>query len=426
MAPATLTREVLLPALKPLGISRVSDLTGLDHLGVPVWAAIRPNARSLCVSNGKALTHEAAWVSAVMESAEHALAEEPSSLVEVVASETDLVRQGYRPVPLARQARCAAERLHRDVDRAWVRGIDWQTSEPVFAPYEMIGLDMTVGAPWDSVNFRMSSLGLAASGDISAAILHALRELVEEDAIFGPLAGGVSSISQNNVVRFRLPYGQDLQRLVARLYENGIEACFSVCRSDIDMPVVIAGLRPLNQLEARGTYFGGSACRDTVESAALAALLEAVQSRLTFISGTRDDLLEDEYGRLLKSGTDTLLQSCNFGEGPINETAADNEALEQLIVQVTNSGERSIYVFPLGGRSLGFDVVRVLADDLLTLQGPSHYRAGARAAGKLLRPAAGTTAAAHRQRRGHRAPVVDRGAVVADPLGVDRDTGRTV
>jgi len=387
LANGSLTREALLPALRPLGITRVGDLTGLDNLGVPVWAAIRPNSRSLCIANGKGMTEEVAWVSSVMESAEHALAETASHLVEVVASETDLSRRGHRTVPLARQSRCAAARLRADDERAWVRGIEWQTGEAIFAPYELIGLDLTVNAPWDRANFRMSSLGLGASGTMAAAIVHGLRELVEEDAAFGPLAGGLTTTEHDDVVRFRTGPANHLQDLVARLKEKDVEARFAVVQGDIDAPVAIAGLKPLQHAQSALTYFGGSACRDTTEDAALAALLEAIQSRLTFISGTRDDLEEDEYVRLLRSGTDKLLRGCIFEDTPLGSRREQHgpDTLERLITSVTSSGDRKLYIFPLGGRSLGFDVVRVLVDDLVTTQGPGDYPLGARAGGKLLR-----------------------------------------
>jgi len=51
-----------------MGITRVANVTGLDHVGIPVVMACRPNARGLAVSQGKGLTLDAAKASAVMES----------------------------------------------------------------------------------------------------------------------------------------------------------------------------------------------------------------------------------------------------------------------------------------------------------------------------------------------------------------------
>ena len=60
----------LAPHLARMGITRVANITGLDRVGVPVVTVVRPNARSLAVSQGKGLTLAAAKVSAIMEAAE--------------------------------------------------------------------------------------------------------------------------------------------------------------------------------------------------------------------------------------------------------------------------------------------------------------------------------------------------------------------
>src|SRR3954464_14840334 len=65
-------------ALAPqLGISRVTDITRLDWVGVPVFASIRPDAQrgSLCVNAGKGLRVNEARVGAYMEAIEYAFAE---------------------------------------------------------------------------------------------------------------------------------------------------------------------------------------------------------------------------------------------------------------------------------------------------------------------------------------------------------------
>src|SRR6266496_3142850 len=60
-----------LPKAKDMGITRLANVTGLDWVGIPVYNAIRPNSRSLSVSQGKGVTLEAAKVSALMESIEY-------------------------------------------------------------------------------------------------------------------------------------------------------------------------------------------------------------------------------------------------------------------------------------------------------------------------------------------------------------------
>src|SRR5687768_18464283 len=75
------------PAARKAGITRIADLTGLDTLGVPVFAAIRPMGKSLSTQQGKGFSADAARVSALMESLETFTAENIENAV---------VRGGFR------------------------------------------------------------------------------------------------------------------------------------------------------------------------------------------------------------------------------------------------------------------------------------------------------------------------------------------
>src|ERR1700721_4726402 len=58
-------------------ITRVGELTGLDHIGVPVWAATRPCAKVISVTAGKSLDSRMARAGAIAESSEYAKFENP-------------------------------------------------------------------------------------------------------------------------------------------------------------------------------------------------------------------------------------------------------------------------------------------------------------------------------------------------------------
>ena len=71
---------------RALGVTRVTDITRLDRVGIPVYASIRPAAAvgSLCVNAGKGLLPIEAEVGAYMEAIEFALAEPGASRVKVL------------------------------------------------------------------------------------------------------------------------------------------------------------------------------------------------------------------------------------------------------------------------------------------------------------------------------------------------------
>jgi ribosomal protein S12 methylthiotransferase accessory factor YcaO len=64
------TIERLAPLLPRMGITRLANVTGLDHIGIPVVMACRPNSRSVAVRQGKDMDLDGAKASAAMESIE--------------------------------------------------------------------------------------------------------------------------------------------------------------------------------------------------------------------------------------------------------------------------------------------------------------------------------------------------------------------
>src|SRR5580693_3332474 len=84
--PAHVTLARAKARARSLGITRVTDITRLDRVGVPVYASIRPAAApgSLCVNAGKGLLPIEAEVGAYMEAIEFALAEPGAAKVPIV------------------------------------------------------------------------------------------------------------------------------------------------------------------------------------------------------------------------------------------------------------------------------------------------------------------------------------------------------
>ena len=70
-------------AWKQFGITRVANITGLDNIGIPVYVSVRPNSKSLSVSQGKGVSDDLAKISAMMESIEtwHAENIEPNKII---------------------------------------------------------------------------------------------------------------------------------------------------------------------------------------------------------------------------------------------------------------------------------------------------------------------------------------------------------
>src|SRR5262245_2955833 len=162
--------------MRPLGITRLADFTGLDVIGVPVFSAIRPNGKALSTSQGKGLDPDAAAASALMESIETWHAEN-----------VRLRRRRSSARAFAHDDVIDARRLPRNrrfdpaAELSWVRGWDLLAARPRWVPLEAVTLDTTF--PRDHVPvFDVSSNGLASGNHLLEAIEHGLCEIIERDA----------------------------------------------------------------------------------------------------------------------------------------------------------------------------------------------------------------------------------------------------
>lgn len=358
--------------LRRFGITRVGDVTGLDIIGIPVWFAVRPNSRGLSVSQGKGLVAEQARLSAIMEAIEGAVAEDTHKHLSTFGSLQDLREKGIPLVPFETIGRVDPDRLDVRRERAWVKGISVRQQRDVFAPYELVGMDFRTDFPWDRHAFLMSSQGLAAGFDHDHAVFHALLELIENDACVLVDTFETRTIVPEPVA---FPAGVDasFDSLVQRLSDIDLTPSFFDMTNALGVPVVIASLpRSVNAQDGPATRSAaGAACRSGTYDAAVAALLEAIQSRLTDISGARDDLSPLRYQR-------EMLTAPASGRQPVERTpvrldlAQGDQTLPpwRLLAQrLFDAGIDDIHVFTLETGVEGLHVVRVLASGLTPTSG---------------------------------------------------------
>ena len=175
------TRRKLAPLLRAMGITRVANVTGLDHVGIPVVIVYRPNARSLSSAQGKGLDLDAVRASGLMEAVESFHAEHFDrplrfeSYAELRRQVPDVVLDG---LPRAAGA-------HFDPDRPlpWIEGYDLLDDKPAWVPFELVHTDFRIPPPEGSGFFLQTSNGLAAGNHFLEALIHAVSEVIEADAL---------------------------------------------------------------------------------------------------------------------------------------------------------------------------------------------------------------------------------------------------
>lgn len=260
------------------GVTRLARLTELDRCGVEVVAAVRPRGHVLQVSQGKGLTLEAARWSALGEAVELAAAETPAR-----------ERLWFGPPP--------DDALWSPGDEAiaWTTGVRLDSGERASVPAEAVYCPPG-GVAWlgpSSTTWRSNGLG-AHPALREKAVEHAVLELAERDALARVAPHGWTP--ELSLRRVAPP-----SALARRIEAGGFEL-FVVDLTPEGDRLPVAGALLFDVEEGPVPLTAGYACRRRFDDAAVAALLEAAQSRLTEIHGAREDVAlgEREAGRELR------------------------------------------------------------------------------------------------------------------------------
>lgn len=383
---ASETVRALLPHAPTLGIARLARQTGLDRIGIPVWAAMRPNSLSLAVNQGKGLDDDAARASAVMEAAEFAIAERPDAEIAVLSKAALLARGETVFEPVRLLAKGGA--VPPDAPIGWLRGRRLQGGGPVWIPLEAARLDLTQEV---FGGLSRSSNGLASGNDEDEAVLHAVCELVERDALTL-----LSFLSARRIHALRLDPAAfasgTIDGLVARIRDAGFAVDLFDLTTGIGIPVIQAVIR-----EARGPVrlqldlAAGVGCHPIAAVAAIRAVTEAAQTRITNIAGARDDIDPAEYDEPLRPGLEVYLAASPFAPAPVPASVAlaQRATAAALLAAVTQrlraAGVTDIPLAVLGGAAQGICVVKVFAPQLEDRPANRNWRPGPRVASAMLR-----------------------------------------
>lgn len=287
------TLETIKPLMPEIGVVEVEDITHLDRLGIPVYSAARPGAKpgATRMHAGKGTMPVHAEVSAMMEAVERYSAEyrgehmihdtfEGMGLAKAV-DPADLIL----PRPLEN-----GERLH------WTPSWDilndeeiYIPSNAVFHPYDPVGMAHQL--------FRSDTNGLASGNVIEEAILHAIFEVIERDALSD--AENARSLGKKIIIDRDGP----AKELLEIFESNGVKIHLWLIDGKTGVPTVAAGGDD-TVTEDPSLLVMGSGTHLNPEIAVLRALTEVAQSRGSSLKGGR----EDPKRRMLieKAGYDRL------------------------------------------------------------------------------------------------------------------------
>jgi ribosomal protein S12 methylthiotransferase accessory factor len=277
----------LLPLRSDFGITRLADVTGLDRLGLPVVLAIRPNSRSVTVSHGKGVDLDAAKASGLMEAIELWHAEMITGPL-WFGSCRDL-QNDRQIISVEYLSRCSEGRWHPDLGVHWIEGRDLVGHGSILVPFDLVHMDMSSRSrPAEGV-FRLSSNGLASGNHPLEAQCHAICELVERDALTV-----WHHHTRDHRTRTRIDPATIDEPQLNSLWQRLEAAGLAVAAFDITSNIKVASIYCI-LADSHGHFGAGSGTHPDRRVAMLRALTEAAQTRMTYITGSRDDLLAEEF-----------------------------------------------------------------------------------------------------------------------------------
>jgi YcaO-like protein with predicted kinase domain len=351
--------------MQRIGVSRLANQTGLDRVGYPVFAAIRPQSRNLSVSFGKGATAEQAKISAVMEAAELYFSETaPTPLRN--ARYTDLASATALDPSTLKPANPDLDLRAEDLE--WVTGYELSSRRPLLVPWQVISMDYTAKAREQARQLQFGATGLAADFDETRAILHGLCEVVERDCHSAWNSLGdeerVATLVDNDSCEW-----SEIGSLREMIRHASLEVLIWNMTGSNHIPCYLAEI--FDQApNATTAYVQGSAASWSPQLAIQKAVSEALQVRLTYIAGSRDDLDWCDYGERYN---DIVESRCWIKEQAFprqkitaknNDTIDTSLALRTAVDHLQLSGVNDIAVVRLSPRDEPVAVVKVVVPEM--------------------------------------------------------------
>ena len=373
---------------RSLGITRVTDTTRLDRVGLPVYASIRPGAMpgSLCVNAGKGLRSVEAEVGAHMEAIELALAEPGASGVRVLRrTARDVLDGRRRPDAILDLCPKIGRVVSLDAPLDCVEARDIATGQKALVPAELVFVPYAPHARFRPI-FGSSSNGLSSGNTVEEATVHGLAEVIERD---------ISSFQavRDTSVAVDLDTVDGPAREVADVVlRSGLELYVRAAPNVFGIPYFFAVINDPDAL-APHLLNGGYGCHPHRSVAFVRAVAEAAQSRLSFIHGGRDDL-EDTHDRyahwtrarkrqLVERAVERAARGARVGYHELPDHSRDVRtvavARDLLLGRLAECGMRRAYRVVLSRPAHSLKVTKVIVPGL------ELYSASIRRIGRRLR-----------------------------------------
>ena len=363
------TIEINEGKLRTAGITRLTEITDLDRVKIPVFSAIRPTAQSggVSVYAGKGATVEQAKASAMMEGFERYSAERQDKDSERTFVDTyNNIKKGLSNVDNALDPKdllLPKNYGNENVENSrleWIEAEDIISEESIYVPSNAVFhpyIPTREVSPSPIAIFKGNTNGLASGNIIEESVLHGIFEVVERDAwsIFELTKRNKKEISQDTIEN------DTINELLEKFHNQGIDIKLMDITADLKITTVAASADD-TVLKDPALLTLGVGTHLNPEVAVIRALTEVAQSRATQIHGTREDTIRADFMR--KSGYRHYFQkeeeTINLGDIEDKSSHSIKRDIETSIEEVRKAGFNQILYTDLTREEIGINVARVI------------------------------------------------------------------
>lgn len=349
--------------LRSAGVTRVTEITHLDRIGIPVYSAIRPTAEEGAVSiyAGKGATQGQAKASAMMEAFERYSAELKEDEKQNTFTCCTYKKTGEFIDPKS----LILPKLPFDPHKKelnWVIAVDIKEDAEYLVPAD------AVYHPYGSINdvnlFKSSTNGLASGNVIEESVFHGMTEVIERDA-WSLFETRRKKATQIDLKTIENPI---INEILDKFSKASVDIKLVNLTSDVEA-TTIAAVSDDTILKDPALLTLGVGTHLDPEIAVMRALTEVAQSRATQIHGTREDTTRAVFMR--KAGYERMKRINKHWFGEAGEVIDLNEIknyagksfkddIETTLKLLKKAGFEDVLFVDLTKPEIDIPVVRVI------------------------------------------------------------------
>lgn len=417
-----ISSEETLSGMKPvfdkIGITRISDITGLDRLGIPNYTATLPGTEdSIWVYSGKGQTKSDAKASALMEAVERFSSLSATNNRCFMQGSYFDITKSFKNVLHPHDVMEPVTRAYHDKNSIldFLPGFDLLNREEILVPAQLVFSRYSTILPAMSAFPYSHTNGLASGNILEEAICQALCEVIERDAVsiadlccssipYTILERISRLLAENHHVETAITeiikhqfvddpcFFSDVdisevefepaRMLIGRFYECGIPLLVKdITQEDIGIPTFIASSAEW-LTDEYGYFAKGYGSHPDARIALIRAITEVSQTRASNIQGARDDLKKIKYIRddnilerkwqfrqaLQRPQRKTVGDKKSFTE---IKTYPQNDLLDDIkliLKSLKRAGLKRAIIVDLTNPEIGVPVVRAIVPGLETFE----------------------------------------------------------